>query len=159
MLDLGCGYGAAAYSIELRSGAMVTGIDLNKDNIALARKRFQHASLTFVEGNALRDLPGDSYDVIVLSNLLEHIERRIEFLLETQQRLNPRRWLIRLPMFNRDWRVPLRKELGMHYFSDGTHCTEYTQESFEEEMRVVGLSITHMQINWSEIWAEVRPNA
>ncbi len=159
VLDLGCGYGAVAYSIALRSGATVTGIDLNKDNIALARKRFQHASLTFIEGNALRDLPGESFDVIVMSNLLEHIERRIEFLLETQQRLNPRRWLIRVPMFNGDWRVPLRKELGMHYFSDGTHCTESTRESFEEEIRIAGLSITYLQINWGEIWAEVRPNA
>ncbi len=159
VIDLGCGYGAVAYSIAVRAGAIVTGIDLNKENIASARKRFHHAGLTFVEGDALRDLPGESFDVIVLSNLLEHIERRVEFLKEAQQRINPKRWLIRVPMFNRDWRVPLRKELGMFYFSDGTHCTEYTQESFEEEMSVAGLCITHLQINWGEIWAEVRWNA
>jgi len=47
----------------------------------------------------------------------------------------------------------------MFYFSDGTHCTEYTRESFEEEMRAAGLSVTHMQINWGEIWAEVCRNA
>ncbi len=159
VLDIGCGYGAVAYSIASRAGAIVNGIDFNAENIAEARRRFQHANLTFIEGDALKDLPRESFDAVVLSNLLEHIEYRVEFLTEVRRGLTPKHLLLRVPMFNRDWRVPLRKELGMHYFSDGTHCTEYTRESFEEEMRVAGLSITHMQINWGEIWAEVRPNA
>lgn len=159
VLDIGCGYGAVAYSIVSRSGAMVTGIDKNADNIQFARKRFQHPHLTFVEGDALRDLPQESFDVIVLSNLLEHIEHRIDFLMEIQKRLSPKRWLIRVPMLNRDWRVPLREELGMWHFSDPTHCTEYMRESFETEIRAAGLLVTHLQINWGEIWAEASPDA
>lgn len=159
VLDIGCGYGAVAYSVASRAGAIVTGIDLNAKNIATARKFFQHANLTFIEGDALKDLPGGPFDAIIFSNVLEHIERRVEFLKMAQQRLTPRRWLIRVPMFNRDWRVPLRQELGMFYFSDKTHFTEYTQESFEAEMKAAALSVTHMQINWGEIWAEVRHGA
>jgi 2-polyprenyl-3-methyl-5-hydroxy-6-metoxy-1,4-benzoquinol methylase len=157
VLDIGCGYGAVAYSVASRTGAMVTGIDLRAENIAKARQLFQHPNLVFRQGDALRDLPKETFDVIMLSNILEHIEHRVEFLSTIHERLSPTRCLIRVPMFDREWKVPLRKELGMPYFSDRTHYTEYTRESFEKEIRSAGLCLTHVQINWGEIWAEARP--
>ena len=157
VLDVGCGYGAVAYSVASRAGAVVVGIDLRAGNIVKARQLFQHPNLSFLQGDVLRGLPKESFDVIMLSNILEHIEQRVEFLTIVHERLSPQRCLIRVPMFNRDWRVPLREELAMSYFSDPTHYTEYTQESFEKEIRAAGLTITHLQINWGEIWAEVRP--
>ena len=157
VLDVGCGYGAVAYSVASRAGAVVVGIDLRAENIVKARQLFQHPNLSFLQGDVLHDLPRESFDAIMLSNILEHIEQRVEFLTIVHERLSPQRCLIRVPMFNRDWRVPLREELAMSYFSDPTHYTEYTQESFEKEIRAAGLTITHLQINWGEIWAEVRP--
>lgn len=157
VLDIGCGYGAVAYSVASRAGAIVCGIDLRQENIVKARQLFQHPNLVFVQGDVLKDMPGESFDVMMLSNILEHIEYRVEFLIAAHERLSPKRCLIRVPMFNRDWRVPLRKELGLSYFSDPTHYTEYTQEGFEKEIATAGLSISHLQINWGEIWAEVRP--
>ena len=157
VLDVGCGYGAVAYSVASRGGAVVVGIDLRAENIVKARQLFQHPNLSFLQGDVLQGLPKESFDVIMLSNILEHIEQRVEFLTIVHERLSPQRCLIRVPMFNRDWRVPLREELAMSYFSDPTHYTEYTQESFEKEIRAAGLTITHLQINWGEIWAEVRP--
>ena len=157
VLDIGCGYGAVAYSVASRAGARVVGIDLREENITKARRLFQHPNLTFLQGDVLKGLRQESFDVIMLSNILEHIEHRVEFLIAAHERLSPKRCLIRVPMFNRDWRVPLREELAMSYFSDPTHYTEYTQESFEKEIRIAGLTITHLQINWGEIWAEVRP--
>ena len=156
VLDVGCGYGAVAYSVASRAGAVVVGIDLRAENIVKARQLFQHPNLSFLQGDVLQGLPKESFDVIMLSNILEHIEQRVEFLTIVHERPSPQRCLIRVPMFNRDWRVPLREELAMSYFSDPTHYTEYTQEGFEKEIRAAGLTITHLQINWGEIWAEVR---
>lgn len=155
VLDIGCGYGAVAYSLATRAGALVTGIDLNEANVAKARAKFHHPNLTFVHGDAMTNLPSGPWDVLVLSNILEHIDQRIFFLKKLQQGLRPSRMLIRVPMIDRDWRVPLREELGMFHFSDSTHFTEYTAESFEEELRKAELSIRHVQYNWGEIWAEV----
>ncbi len=154
VLDIGCGYGAVAYSIASRTGAQVTGIDLDAANIAQASERFRNPHLTFVQGDALTDLPDERFDTIVFSNVLEHIERRVEFLSSAQRRLEPRRWLIRVPAIDRDWRVPLREELGLYSFSDPTHFIEYTRQSFEAELQAAGLRITHIQFNWGEIWAE-----
>ena len=159
VLDLGCGYGAVAHSIAARAHAHVTGVDLSAENIAKARAMFEHPRLTFVHGDALGALPREPVDVVVLSNVLEHIEHRAAFLREVQTRIRPARWLIRVPTIDRDWRVPLRKELGLAYFSDRTHFTEYTRASFEEELRAAGFRILHLQINWGEIWAEVVADA
>jgi 2-polyprenyl-3-methyl-5-hydroxy-6-metoxy-1,4-benzoquinol methylase len=105
VLDIGCGYGAVAYSVASKAGAIVTGIDLNAENIAKAKHRFPHPNLTFVKGDALKDLPQGMFDVVLLSNILEHLEHRVAFLTAVQGRVKPRRWLIRAPMINRDWRV------------------------------------------------------
>jgi hypothetical protein len=58
-------------------------------------------------------------------------------------------------MIDREWRVPLRRELGLFHFSDPTHHVEYTRESFEAEVREAGLRVVHLQVNWGEIWAEL----
>ena len=155
VLDIGCGYGAVAYSIASRTGAEVIGLDLEAANVAKARSRFVHDRLTFEHGEAPRTLPAGRFDVIVMSNVLEHIEHRVAFLREVQERAAPARWLIRVPMFNRDWRPQLRQELGLYAYGDPTHFTEYTRESFESEMREAGFAIRHLQVNWGEIWAEV----
>ena len=155
VLDVGCGYGAVAYSIADRAGALVTGIDCSSANIAAARSRFRHASLRFIEGLAPCGVPEEPFDVVVASNVIEHIDDRVGFMTAIQRRVGASRWLIRVPMADRDWRVPLRRELGLCAFSDRTHFTEYTRASFDAEMRDAGLSIRCLQINWGEIWAEV----
>lgn len=155
VLDVGCGYGAVAFSIASRTEATVTGLDMSDSQVALARARFSHPRLTFVVGRAPDALPAGPFDVVVASNVLEHIADRLMFLRRIQQVLAPGRWLIRVPMADRDWRVPLRKELGVRHFSDPTHCTEYTRATFEAEMCAAQFRVDHLQINWGEIWAQV----
>jgi SAM-dependent methyltransferase len=159
VLDVGCGIGSVAHDIAVRAGAKVIGIDTSDHNLAFARQRFPHPDLVFMEADALHFVPSEPVDVVVLSNVLEHIEQRVAFLRTLVEQVRPARLLVRVPLFERDWRVPLRQELGMSYFSDSTHCTEYTAESFAEEMMRAGLAITHTETRWGEIWAEVRPCA
>jgi hypothetical protein len=59
-------------------------------------------------------------------------------------------------MVNRDWLPLYRKELGMFYFCDPTHFTEYTFESFRQEMAEAKLMITFYTIRFGEIWAVVK---
>ena len=58
----------------------------------------------------------------------------------------------------RSGRVPLKRELDVEWRLDPTHETEYTVESFAEEMAEAGLAVTHQDVRWGEIWAEVVPN-
>jgi ubiquinone/menaquinone biosynthesis C-methylase UbiE len=154
VLDVGCGIGAVAYDIAEYAKAEVVGIDLGEADIATARLRYAHPQVRYVVGNVLRDLPDGRFDVVILSNILEHLPGRPEFLRRVQAVAEPARLLIRVPLFERDWRVPLKRELGVEWRLDPTHETEYTLESFAQEMAEVGLIISHQEVRWGEIWAE-----
>ncbi|MFH1998099.1 MAG: class I SAM-dependent methyltransferase [Planctomycetota bacterium] len=155
VIDLGCGNGAVAYDIAEKTGASVVGIDLNETNIAMACQLFAHPHVEFLAGDVLKYLPEKTFDVIVLSNVLEHLPERPLFLRKACLQTGAHRILIRVPLFERDWRVPLKKELGVEWRLDPTHETEYTQESFCKEMEEAGLEIRDQEFRWGEIWAEL----
>jgi SAM-dependent methyltransferase len=158
VLDVGCGNGFLSYDVVTHvDNVKIIGIDMNKYKINLAKKNFKHPNLNFVLGNALIDLPDETFDVIILSNVLEHIEHRIDFLLQLKNKNAPSKYLIRVPIFERDWRVPLRRELGLDYRLDPTHYIEYTAEDFFAELESAGLKAETYEIRWGEIWAAVKP--
>jgi len=159
VLDVGCGYGAVAHSMATRGAAAVTALDCSAANIAQAKAAFGGDAVTFLLGTAPEDVPAERFDVVVASNVIEHIDRRAAFMRAIQERTGAGRWLIRVPMMDRDWRVPMRREVGLPHFSDATHHVEYTRESFEAEMRAAGFDVRHLQVNWGEIWAEVAARA
>jgi len=155
VLDIGCGNGALAFSMA-EAGARVTGIDVDPENIAVARSRFSHPRLDLVIGNATEKLPEGRFEVVVLSNVQEHIRDRVAFLCAVREKVRPRRWLIRVPLCNRDWLVAMKQDLGLCPHGDPGHFIEYTQESFEKEISDAGLAVYELQTVWGEIWAELR---
>jgi 2-polyprenyl-3-methyl-5-hydroxy-6-metoxy-1,4-benzoquinol methylase len=154
ILDVGCGLGAVANSLA-QAGRRVTAVDISAEHVRNAQARYQHENLSFQVADATREVSPGPYRSVVLSNVLEHIEHRIPFLTQLVDVAKPHSILIRVPAFNRDWLVPLKKELGLWYFSDPTHYIEYTRDTFEGEMKAAGLTIQSLDSLWGEIWAEV----
>jgi SAM-dependent methyltransferase len=154
VIDIGCGNGAVAFDVA-KVAEKVVGIDLNEANIKSARQQYQHSRLEFQVGDALEGLPDEKFSVVILSNVLEHLPGRSAFLHRVKETLQPGRILIRVPLFERDWRVPLKKELGVEWRLDNTHEIEYTLESFADEMAEAGLHTNHLEVRWGEIWAEL----
>jgi len=109
-------------------------------------------------GDVLEKLPERPFDVVILSNVLEHLTERPTFLRKIREVARPSQFLIRVPMFERDWRVPLKRELGVEWRLDNSHEIEYSKESFAKELDSAGLNITYQDIKWGEIWAEAVPN-
>lgn len=154
VLDIGCGMGAVAYDVAEKAGAYVVGIDLSTANIAVALERHRHSRVEYRVGDGLQDLSDGPFDVVMLSNILEHLPERPAFLRRVQEAARPSRILLRVPLFERDWRVPLKRELGVEWRLDPTHETEYTLESFAKELAGAGLRIAYQEVRWGEIWAE-----
>jgi len=153
VLDIGCGNGALTFEIA-KKAKKVVGIDLDKKNIKIAKKEYWAPNIKYLVGDATKDLPNQKFDVIILSNVLEHIESRVEFLQKIKN-LAPK-ILIRVPMINRDWITLYKKELGVEWRLDKTHYIEYTLESFKEELKKAGLNLEKYSIQFGEIWAVVR---
>ena len=65
---------------------------------------------------------------------------------------NSKYFLIRVPRFERDWQIPLMRELGIDYFSDIDHKIEHSILEFKKEMKDSKLIIKEMKTLWGEIW-------
>ena len=157
VLDIGCGTGAVARDLAARAEVYVDGIDLDRNNIEEARQRHAHPRVRYHVGDVLANLPKKTYDVVILSNVLEHSSDRAAFLRSVQRQAGAAKILLRVPVFERDWRVPLKRELGLEWRLDPSHQIEYTLESFAEEMAAAELDVVHQEVRWGEIWAETRP--
>jgi len=154
VLDIGCGSGILAYEIAEASQAQVTAIDLDEENIRTARRLYNHHRLQFIHGDVRETIPEGDFDVVVLSNVLEHLGDRVNFLRMIIDQTSAPRLLIRVPCYERDWRVPLMDELGLDSRLDPTHEIEYRQDVFQEELRAANLTVRQAEYKWGEIWCE-----
>lgn len=152
VLDIGCGNGALTYDVA-KKARKVVGIDLSEQNILIAKNKFSGENIDYIYGDVLTDLPDENFDVILLSNALEHIDKRVQFLSSLKEKAP--RFLIRVPMLNRSWIDLYKKELGLEYRLDKTHFIEYTFESFKEELDKAGLRVLDYSIQFGEIWAVI----
>lgn len=158
VLDIGCGNGALAY--DLRSNcAFVLGIDINPENIRIARTQFAREGINYVCGDAKQINFQEKFDAIVLSNLLEHFENRVEFLKRiyaNQDAKNSPVLLLRVPMITRDWISMYKKEKGVEWRLDSSHFTEYTLEQLKDELDQAGLEIDSYDIQFGEFYGVLR---
>jgi 2-polyprenyl-3-methyl-5-hydroxy-6-metoxy-1,4-benzoquinol methylase len=153
VLDVGCGNGLVARDIAQKAKHVV-GIDKNRGIINKARDRCKDSeNITFICADATTYQFSESFDKMIFSNVLEHIEDRVQFLVKMKE-LAPV-LLIRVPMINRDWVTFYKRELGLDYRLDPTYYTEYTVESFQRELSKAGLEIEHYSVQFGEIWARV----
>ena len=158
VLDIGCGYGAVARSIATRvPDSLVVGVELDQGRLSQARSGEVPVNLSFTEADARHNLPAGPWNVVVLSNILEHIEDRIGFLRDIVRQAAPEKILIRVPLFERDWKLPLRRELGIGYFSDPEHFIEHRLDELAAELLAADLKQSETITLWGEIWTECRP--
>ena len=155
VLDVGCGQAIVAASIAAaRKNSFVFGIDIDEDNIKKGKnlineKKLKNVKLIFGDVYEQRELKADK---VIISNVLEHINNRIEFIEYLKLITKAKYFLIRVPLFERNWQMPLMRELGIDYFSDIDHKIEHTIVEFKKEMSDSKLIIKEMQTLWGEIW-------
>jgi len=158
VLDVGCGYGAVARTIaRARPVSTVLGVELDEGRLAAAKAADNPANLSFARADATVSLPDGPWDVVVLSNVLEHIEARVAFLKGLVATARPSTILIRVPLFERDWKMAMRREVGAGWMSDPEHFIEHTQAEFAAEMAAAGISVDERVTLWGEIWARCSP--
>jgi hypothetical protein len=94
----------------------------------------------------------------MLSNVLEHLDRRPELLRYLNENFRPKIFLIRVPMFEQEWLVPYKKELGIESRLDSTHKTEHTEDEFCKELAKANLKYTEKIFKWGEMYAVAVPS-
>lgn len=150
VLDIGCGNGFVAHDLSKKAREVI-GIDISNNSIRKARKAYSNKNVRFICGDAIKYDFKTTFDVIILSNVLEHIENRVDFLLKIKPL--SKKILVRVPMIDRDWLTLYKKSIGALWRLDNTHYTEYTFISFKKELDLAGLQIKKYSVQFGEIWA------
>jgi 2-polyprenyl-3-methyl-5-hydroxy-6-metoxy-1,4-benzoquinol methylase len=155
ILDIGCGNGSVAADLADKA-RIVVGIDIDRKNIADAKKLHRRNNLTYITGDATSYPFNEKFDTIILSNVLEHINQRVQFL-HGIKNLAPK-ILIRVPLITRDWLAVYKKECDLEYRLDPTHFIEYTEKDFKKELSEAGVAIENYYIKFGELYAITKPN-
>lgn len=151
VLDIGCGNGLLTGDIAIKAKSVI-GIDMDSRNIQLAEKNKTGNTEYFIGDATLMDFQ-EKFDKIILSNVLEHINNRVEFLIKLHQVSDL--ILLRVPMINRDWLTVYKENNGFDYKLDSTHYIEYTPENLKKELCQAGWEIKEYSIQFGEFWGAI----
>ena len=82
VLDIGCKYGYFCHEALLRGASKVTGVEINKDNVNIARKivGMWNRDIAIVEGDFLKTKLNQSFDTVLFLNVIHHISSPVEIL-------------------------------------------------------------------------------
>ena len=159
VMDIGCNTGILAGKIAQKA-SFVYAIDINPDLIRKARKNNPADNIEYIcaDANSFSCKTERGIDCIIMSNLLEHIEDRVSLLKKLAYSINwtektEKIFLIRVPAFQRDWITVYKKNLGIEYRLDRTHCIEYTNDEFVSELAHAQIKLVRMEIKFGEIYA------
>lgn len=156
ILDIGSNTGSLSQHLS-KKASYIYGIEINKKLVqkAISRNQFNNVSYICADATSYH-YDGIEVDCILMSNVLEHIEHRVEFL---NTIISKNRWkdkprlLIRVPMIDRDWVVIYKQSLGLEHRLDKTHFIEYTLDEFSEELKKANITIVSYMVKFGEIYA------
>jgi SAM-dependent methyltransferase len=135
VLDVGAAYGHNAVAVADRA-AFVVGIEIRPEAVERARRERARPNVEYRIGTIEDVSDTETFDVILLGNVLEHIADRRSFLCKC--RALGRRLLVRVPAIDRDWLVPYRRELGLPWRLHPDHEIEYTTDTLAHELETAG---------------------
>lgn len=133
IIDLGCGHGSFLYFIKKSGYNNCLGIELSKEEVALAHKygipEVNHSELqSYLATNQ------EKYDVILLMDILEHLESQevINLLDNISARLSPNgRLIMHVPNAEGIFGMRIR-------YGDFTHENSFTPKSVEQILNITG---------------------
>ena len=158
VLDVGSNTGLMSILMSQKC-RYVYGIEIDPSLANKAKEICQNTNLEILTGDATE------YDFklcmpitcVTLSNVLEHIENRVDFLkriisVVVWSESTPKKFLIRLPTIERDWLSVYKKEVGIEYRLDHTHAIEHTRKQLLDELDQAGLQIESFETRFGEYY-------
>lgn len=152
VLDVGCGSGVHGAELTRIYGHRVVGVDLSESSIRKAKARLAEAYVGDVTRPELYTFLDDrKFDVILFSDVLEHLYDPLDVLTRHYQLLAPGgKVLISLPNIA-IWNVRLELLAGRFEYQDTgtldrTHIRFFTRRTFQRFVRDAGLNIQRSRV-------------
>ncbi|KKR58800.1 MAG: Methyltransferase type 11 [Candidatus Curtissbacteria bacterium GW2011_GWA1_40_47] len=149
VLDLGCGSGQYILKIAPKV-KMCFGLDVDKKAISFAQKQAKEKllkNIKFLIFDANRKLPfaNNYFDEVIVSDTLEHLEKR-SFVLSQINRVLKKSGLLFLVTDNpqTSWKK-IQKSAGLFYYADKDHKYEYSKEEIVKILIQKGFKILSLK--------------
>lgn len=144
ILDIGCSSGKLGAALRKEKGAYVVGMDLDEDDVKLAKKNLNEAFLLNIEQDSIKHL--GKFDIVVMADVIEHLLDPINALKKIKGALRPNGELIfSIPnMANATVRIELLKgrfEYRDWGLLDRTHLHFYDQEEVNRVFREANYNV------------------
>lgn len=157
VLDLGCRYGEMSNFIAEKAKSVI-GIDHDKKAIEAANVLFQRDNLAFENREAYEYLSAqdETFDVLILSHILEHLDEPKEFLLKFKSFFDI--IYIEVPDFDRYYLNQYRLDHGNDLiYSDNDHVSEFDRHELHELVENAGLIIQKSEYRFGvqKLWCQV----
>lgn len=150
VLDIGCHYGELTEAMAEKA-KWVVGVDIDEEDIVRCRKNSTHTNVEYIVEDVTTAKWKKTFDVAVLSNVLEHIEDRVGLLRSLRKQADT--LLLRVPLASRTWVALYLRDNGFEYRLDQTHFTEYTEDEITEELHQGGWEIEETKVQFGEFYA------
>ncbi len=153
VLDVGCGVGLLGERLRKRKACHVVGVEIDHDSATDARTRLDDV----IEGDAntvVQNLTRKEalFDVILLSDVLEHMPRPDIFLENARNLIRGGLAIASIPNVA-NWYVRANLLLGRFDYTeagllDKTHLRFFTERTVREFFRASGYSILKLKFTW-----------
>jgi SAM-dependent methyltransferase len=129
ILEIGCGVGALARQLAERAES----VDVIEPNLSVSAASFSDEHIRFLPGFFPHASRGQLYDLIVCRQVLEHVDRPVEFLQAIRAHLKPNgEAYIEIP--SADYIIDHASLVDLHYM----HVQYFTASRFEQLFARVG---------------------
>lgn len=145
VLDVGCGNGQNTIKAA-KIVKKVIGVDANLPLLNIAKKQIERKRLkniSFEVANLEQKLSyrDNSFDKIIFLDVLEHLIKRDQILVEIKRVLKPKGLaFIGVPNSQTSWKK-LQRSVGLNSFSDPDHKIEFSQRQIRNLLKKRGFKI------------------
>jgi ubiquinone/menaquinone biosynthesis C-methylase UbiE len=140
ILDLGCAGGSMILFLNSQGFRSVSGIDISPDAISICSRR-KAGKVSMMDARNL-ELPQGAFDMVVASDILEHIDKDQQAMKECFRVLKPGGKLVAF--------VPAFESLWSEHDVVAQHQRRYSKKEFLRRLRSAGFSIEYSSY-WNTI--------
>jgi methionine biosynthesis protein MetW len=153
VLDCGCGTGALGSKLKSEKDCYTVGVEVDENQARLAREGYDRLIVGDLEILRRLPFPEGFFNVIVFSDVLEHLEDPTSILVKLRSYLSDSGFvLISLPNIA-NWHVRLKLLLGKFDYTeygilDETHLRFFTYKSARSMLLEAGYRIQREGVSW-----------
>lgn len=126
VIDIGCGPGRWC-EVASKYAASVVGIDNDESLIRWARQESSAENIEYVVGDITRDLGNRSFDLALLTHVIEHFDDAGGLLRDIRRIAE--KLIVEVPDFENDPLNWVRLRQGCQFYTDADHVREYTLDT------------------------------